>query len=391
MAVQPAPPPPPAVPQPEQSNRYVPPETPQYRPPAAQPAQPLMPSVPPVAAAMPPAAHQPVQTGALPDFSAISAPPPKKKKGLVGRFFKTLFVLALLGGIAAAGIVYGPTAYDEIRARTSDEEPEAPPEPDAPLAFPVVTAPIIDVRNATFVLDDTGPDAEGSTRRYEITTDFETKITRVVIERSDLPTLEVLTFLDQAVVRRMGDETWYRTPRGQFPLDDQLERTRWVRYVDELIPVENRVYASIEESTTANLGGERMRRMVVSIDPTLLAGPAISSDSFDAPPIAVAPTLDAAVDKALSDQPDTPVDPSTAPAGIPVDQPVVGPRGTVAPVSLELWIDARGLIRQLVAPDVLGDETLTIVAVSPDEWIPVFPVEEQVQPLTASALVELGL
>ena len=27
----------------------------------------------------------------------------------------------------------------------------------------------------------------------------------------------------------------------------------------------------------------------------------------------------------------------------------------------------------------------------PDEWIPQFPLEEQVQPLTASALVDLGL
>ena len=137
-----------------------------------------------------------------------------------------------------------------------------------------------------------------------------------------------------------------------------------------------------------------MRRLRVSIDPALLGGPEIATDSFDSPPILLAPTRAAQDAGALDAEPQPAVaattDQATPPLPTPPPPTPVTPT-TGTSVSLELWIDARGLIRQLASPDVLGDETLTVTAVSPDEWVPAFPLEEQVQPLTASALVDLGL
>ncbi len=398
----PFPPPPPA-------------DLPEYRPPAvaapvAPPVSPTLPVVPPVAAAPPPRPERPT---ALPDYYSLVTPPtPKRSRGTGRKFLRFVVVLALLGGLGAAGVVYGPGVLERIREERAGGEPggqaAAPDESSAPLEFPSQTAPPVEVRNATFILDDLGPD--GTPRRYEITTDFISRASRVLIDRDELPTLEVLTLFDQAVVRRIDEDTWYQTPRGQFPLDDQLERDRWVRHLDELIPPANRAAAAIENSTTSQLAGESMRHLVVSIDPALLAGPELTGPSLRVTGVVGG----AAGDATAAPTQATPITPDLAPAtgpatgvgpdGLPTDGAGADPAadvgalpaastGRAAPetISIEMWIDARGLIRQLITSTPGGDETLTVTMVSADEWLPEFPALEQIEPLTASALVKLGL
>ncbi len=402
------------------ADDHMAPALPEYRPPAPATASTAVPTIPTGAAPTPPV-PSPSPGGtltALPDFTSISPHRKKRSRGLFGRFVRLVFVLGVLGGLGAAGYVYGPDLLDQLRG-----EEEAVPvadEPDAPLAFPVQTATPIAVRNATFAIDDLDP--EGTTRRFEITTDFETGVSHVLIEREGLPTLEVMTFLDDAVVRRVDDDTWYQTPRGQFPVDDRLDRDRWVRQLDELIPEAARHAVTIERSTTAELAGERMRHLVVSVDPALLAGPELASDLFADPvvsdvapaagieaadPVPVAPGRDAVPNDATDDAdlgevatertPGAATEPAPGPAGATTeDEPVasapVPPTATTAtPVRLELWIDARGAIRQLITPDELGGERLTVTMISPDSWIPEFPAPEQIEPITAAAIVKLGL
>jgi hypothetical protein len=401
------PPPPPTL-TPTPALAPVPDEV---RPAAAKVALGATPVVPTYSPAVPPviAAPSPIPAMApIPSYEALTSASTshKKKRGVVRRFVKFVFVMSLLGGIGAAGYVYGPTLLERLREEAAGEEAadEQPTvdEPEAPLAFPSQTDPPIEVRNATFVLDDLDPD--GTARRYEVTTDFETRISRVLIDRNELPTLEVMTFLDSAVVRRIDETVWYQTPRGQFPLDDQLERDRWVRHLDELIPAVNRSSAAIEASTTALLAGERMRHLVISIDPELLAGPTLTTESLGAPAVVdglsdgasseANTSVGPATDAQSSDVPtEAVVDAANAIAPTPPAPAWTPPRGLAGaePVSIEIWIDSRGLIRQLITPVALGGETVTVLAISADAWIPEFPAEEQIEPLTASALVKLGL
>ena len=58
---------------------------------------------------------------------------------------------------------------------------------------------------------------------------------------------------------------------------------------------------------------------------------------------------------------------------------------------IEVWIDDTGIVRKSIMPAELGGETITITSLTTDEWQPVFPTEDMVQPLTASALFNLGL
>ena len=389
------------------------PAIPEYHPPAATPAAaaPIAasngPVVPTISAAAPVAATprpEPTTSG-MPDYAALAATTAtgkgKRKRGGFGKF---LFVMILLGGLGAAGYVYGPTILERIEEETSDEPPAAG-EPEAPLAFPSQSAPAMEVRVATFVLDDV--DSDGATRRYEVTTDFETRVSRVLIDRAELPTLEVMTFLDSAVVRRVDDTIWYQTPRGQFPLDDQLDRDRWVRHLDELIPEPNRRSAAIEASTTSLLAGEQMRHLVISIDPALLGGPTLASDTLDGNPVVepvaqpagfdAASGNDAATGEALRADLQADVQPGPPVAGAgdadrsPGDPSTTTSPDSAAAVQIEIWVDDHGLIRQLITPDTLGGEVVTVTAISPDAWVPEYPPQEEIEPLTASALVKLGL
>ncbi|MEP6300276.1 MAG: hypothetical protein ABJ382_23395, partial [Ilumatobacter sp.] len=89
-----------------------------------------------------------------------------------------------------------------------------------------------------------------------------------------------------------------------------------------------------------------------------------------------------------------PVEPrAPATESVPTEADTSTPAATPgAMIDIELWIDGNGLVRQVTgAPPRLGAETITIVRTSPDSWIPTYPPAEQIAPLTASALVDLGL
>ena len=79
-----------------------------------------------------------------------------------------------------------------------------------------------------------------------------------------------------------------------------------------------------------------------------------------------------------ADQPSTAPDPGRA----------VSPADTT---TIELWIDADGLIRRASGAPQLGAETITVLNTSTEAWIPPYPEADGVLPLTASALVQLGL
>jgi hypothetical protein len=74
------------------------------------------------------------------------------------------------------------------------------------------------------------------------------------------------------------------------------------------------------------------------------------------------------------------------PPGITLEQ---GPDG-VAELTIEVWVDRDGIVRKSVLPVELGGETITVTSMSPDAWQPVFPTEDTIAPMTASALFNLG-
>jgi hypothetical protein len=72
-------------------------------------------------------------------------------------------------------------------------------------------------------------------------------------------------------------------------------------------------------------------------------------------------------------------------------QPGVESADGTTELSMEIWVDATGLVRKSVMPAELGGETITVTSVSPDAFQPIFPTPEGVQPLTAQVLFHLGL
>jgi len=394
---------------------------------AADPAMvPLEASTPALPAFTPAKAPPPVSTAASDKFTpddfnpaTLNGTPKKRKKGR--SFFKTIIVLAILGGIGAAGYVYGPPWYEEWRA---DEEATTPTvdEPEAPRAFPAATPAPGAIRSATFRLDGVSP---ASTSTYTVTTDFETTVSRVLIDRKELPDLEVLTLFDDAVVRRMDQDVWYQVPRGQFPLDDQPQRELWVRYIDEVLPPAMRDEVTIEASTRSEVNGVPARRLVVSLDPALLAqtptadfgqidpmgdiataatvtepdeqaSEAAVGQANDAPTsVPVAATAGSPVTAAPTTAADTTAAPTSTLAASTDDATATdSPASTAAPtptVQLELWIDGTGVVRKSSGAPQLGAETITVLETSPEPWLPEYPSPELLQPLTAETLLVLGL
>ena len=167
-----------------------------------------------------------------------------------------LFVLAIIGGLAYAGFTYGPELIEKYTGADENNGPAAP------LVFPMPIAPPVAVRSATFTVDE--PDAFGGTQNYEVTADFESGVTHIVIPRTDTPDLEILTLWDQSFIRRIDEPIWYTLPRGDFPLDFSMGRGRWVRTLDELLPPAIRQFVTIDEATESSVGTEPARRLVVS-------------------------------------------------------------------------------------------------------------------------------
>jgi hypothetical protein len=282
---------------------------------------------------------------------------------------KWLFLVAVLGGIAFAGVTYGPDLLE--RADGVDEDNG----PAAALVYPTPTAPPTAMRTATFTVSEL--DRFGGTQTYDVTADFESGITHVVIPRTDMPDLEILTLWEQTFVRRIDEPTWYTVPRGDFPVDFSLGRSRWVRTLDELVPPDFRQFTTIDEANESSIDTVPARRLVVSADPQQL---------IQAQTAAATPTLDGSP---------TPTPP--LPPGITV-QPDVATSDSAddnddgaSTLSMEIWVDDTGLVRKSVMPPELGGETITVTSVSPDAFQPVFPAPESVQPLTAQVLFRLGL
>ena len=319
------------------------------------------PTLPTVAPQVPrPAA---TQTDPLESMSYSIAAPQQVKQQPRGRGFRRgiswLIVLALLGGLGYAGVMYGPDLIDRVTEEDEDNGPAAA------LVYPMATAPPAVVRTATFTVSE--PDRFGGTQDYEVTADFESGIAKVVVPRADTPDLEILTLWDQAFIRRIDEPTWYNLPRGDFPIDFSLGSARWVRTLDELVSPAIRQFTTIDEASESSVGTEPARRLVVSADALRLLQ---AQSAADTPP---------------ADGTPPPAPPM--PAGITV-QPALEGSETI---TMEIWVDNTGIVRKSVLPVELGGETITVTSVSADPWEPQFPTQDAVQPLSAQALFRLGL
>jgi len=329
---------------------------------------------------------------ALPLNTVVDAPKVRARKGRVKRFFGFLVLLAIVGGAVYAGVVHGPELMTLAKGESQTGGPSAP------LTFPKATRQAPTVRTATFIVEN--PVDSDLPLSYEVTTDFETGIAQIIVDRADQPQLEILTVFDGAVIRRTDENVWYQLERGDFPIDRDLGRERWVRSLDELFPRSVRKFATIDAASEETLGDESMKRLVISIDPDRLiaeelAAPdavAVVTDQATAPNEAAAPAEpDAATDDAIAAEvPDpvgTPASPPSLPPGITLDETVVSNEQ----LTIETWVDKSGTIRRLILPQELGGETVTVVSTSPEAWQPQFPGLDRIEPLTASALFGLGL
>ena len=342
-------------PPPSPSTASVPPAPPVLSPEAA-----ALPTLAPVALQ---SAHKPAPNPYIsPVDTQFDTPQPPKqnvKKGRVKRFFGFLVLLALVGGAVAGTVLYGPELMTLAKGESE------PTEPTAPLSFPVATAVAPIVRTATFTVEN--PAGSDMPLSYKVTTDFETGISQIVIDRQDQPQLEILTVFDGAVIRRTDEQVWFELKRGDFPIDRELGRERWIRSLDELLPPGIREFTTIDDASESILEDETMRHLIVSIDPEHLVAE---------PPVDPAPV---------------PSDPAAAPS--PAPPGITLQRATVAGelVTIEMWVDESGTVRRLILPPALGGETVTVISTSPDAWQPEFPGPDMVEPLTASALFGLGL
>lgn len=270
-----------------------------------------------------------------------------------------LFLVAVLGGLGYAGVMYGPDLVERVQGSAEDNGPSAP------LVFPTATTAPTPVRTATFVVSQ--PDPVDGIVSYEVTADFESGVAQVVIPRTDAPGLEILSVWDQAFIRRVDDAVWYSLPRGDFPVDFSMGRSRWVRTLDELVPPAIRQFTTIDEATDSAVDTLPAHRLVVSADPVRLV---------QAQTAATTPTADGSAPP-----------PAPLPPGITVQPGLDGVEG----LTMEIWIDDAGIVRKSVMPAQLGGETITVTSVSADPWEPLFPTPDTVQPLTAQALFRLGI
>ncbi len=268
-------------------------------------------------------------------------------------------MLGVLGGLGYAGVTYGP----ELLERFTDSGVDTGPA--AALSYPATRDPAVPVRTATFTVSQ--DDVFGGIDEYEVTADFESGIARILIPRTDTPDLEILTLWDAAFVRNIDESTWYTLPRGDFPIDFSLGRSRWVRTIDELVPLATREISTIDEATESSVGTDSTRRLVITTDASRL---------LQAQTASVTPTIDG-----------SPAPAAPLPPGISL-QPGLDPAATV---TMEIWVDDSGIVRRSVLPEQLGGETVTVTSVSPDAWEPVFPTPDEVQPMTALVLFRLGL
>lgn len=354
LAVGALPPPPPAPPVPTPPNQIN------------QAVMPMLPNVAPAVPRVDSAGANPFASAMENSWSTVpSAAKRPKKTGGVRRGVTWLILLAVIGGLVYGALTYGS---ELMELATGDE---AIDEAAAPTTFPVATATMPAIRTASFEIER--PDALSGPQRYAVTTDFETGISRVVVERTDLPDLEVLTLWDQAFIRRADQPTWYQLARGQFPIGAEFGVSRWIRSLDQLLPPALREAATIERATQSTVGDVAATRLLVTLDPAVIT----SATSSPATPPA----------NPDGSQPPTPAPAVTLPPGV-VLQPGTDAEATL---TMELWIDDAGIVRKSILPVELGAETITVTSMSPEGWEPIFPTPENIAPLTATAMFQLGL
>jgi hypothetical protein len=357
------PPPPPLPPAPP-----APPAPPVLRTPPNLVNQ-AVPLLPQVSLHVPKAADpmaNPFATSMNQQWAPTPAPVRKKSKGSGRRTISWLFVLAVIGGLAYAGFTYGPQL---MSLATGDDSID---EPAAPLVFPTATATVMPIRTASFTVER--PDSSQGPANFEMTTDFQSGISRVLINRTDAPNLEILTLWETAFIRRVDQPTWYRMDRGPFPVDSEFGITRWVRSLDQVLPAAIRQMSVIDQATQSTVGTEATTHLWVTVDPAVIS--LATTQPAPLPPptdgSAPLPTPDAA---------------ATLPPGMMLQQGVDSDPN----LTMQLWIDGAGVIRKSIMPAELGAETITVTSLSSDEWQPLFPTEDEVEPLTAAAIFELGL
>jgi hypothetical protein len=324
---------------------------------------PLLPTVAPPVPRPATAPASPFASSMDNPWSTAPTPPKRTGPGRIRRAFSWLVVLGLLGGAGYAGVRWGP---DLVALATGDDTID---EPAAPLAFPdVVPVPI---RSATFTVERVDP-VRGR-QITDVSTDFETGISRLVLDRGDAPDIEILTVFDQAVVRRIDQPTWYRLDRGALPADAESGRLRWVRTIDELIPPALRPTVTIDRATESTVDTTMTRRLLMTVDPSTLV-------QVTTPVVPTAPA-------------DGSPAPPPAPPAVTLPPGVALQIGTdpIETLRIEAWVDSTGVVRKSIMPAALGGETITVTSVSADAWLPPFPTDEMVMPLTAAVLLELGL
>ncbi len=355
---------------------------------------PALPTATPVKPAPPPSTHAPLTLEDLLGANNPNSTPTKKKQGSsVGRLFGRLVLLAVLVGGGYAAYTYGPDLYEQY---VTGEPSEADPaEADAPLAFPNAGLAAAPIRTAEFILEGLPGAPEMS---YRVTTDFETNVSQVDVTRPNGPDLQILTYGEAALIRRTDADQWYQLERGRFPLDDRLERTDWVRQLDELLPTSIRSSVTIDDAGETTVSGVPTRRLSLSLDVALLGSQSGNSEApgdaqgTDAVPVDGAPPVDPAVpvDSAVPADPaavPNPAAPTAAPPGAAAESEPT----TSLVTSIEVWVDSEGLVRKVSGVPQLGAETITVIRTDSAAWVPNYPTPEFVQPLTAATLVELGI
>jgi hypothetical protein len=326
-----------------------------------------VPQLPRVVAAVPsaaPASSFEFSPGVPSNLPSASAGRPKQQKRGGRRFVSWILFLAVVGAGVYAGITYGPDLVDRAKGDPTANEPEAP------LAFPPVVATAVPARTATFVVEQ--PADAGTTIRYEITSDFETSVSRLLVDRATMPDIEVLAVFDIANLRQADQPNWWSMPRGTFPFVGGSERQRWLRTVEEYFPASMRPFVTVDAASESVIGTETMRHLVVTVD---AAGLATS---------AATPVTDPTTGLQVPPPPPTPGE-FVLPTG------VTGSTEAIEPVTLEMWVDSNGMIRKLVEPASMGGRSITVTSLSGDAFSPTFPAPEAVVPLTADQLVDLAL
>ena len=159
---------------------------------------------------------------------------------------------------------------------------------------------------------------------------------------------------------------------ASFPSAPDPSGQRWVRTVDEYFPAAMRSFVTIDHASESVVGAETMRHLVVTVDAAGIAAAAATTTTDPLTGLQVAA-------------------PPPAPGEFALPASITNTPEAIEPMTIEMWVDANGLIRKLVEPPSMGGETITVTSLSPDAFTPTFPAPEVVAPGSAEQLVDFAL